>query len=65
MNGMSNNCTAKIPENAKLQKETILSLVKGSTVFVNYLGALPPVSRQTRANQRVNSCNASRNLLYA
>ncbi|SJL00717.1 uncharacterized protein ARMOST_04031 [Armillaria ostoyae] len=28
-----------IPENAKLQKETILSLVKGSTVFINYLAA--------------------------
>ncbi|KAF8057548.1 hypothetical protein FPV67DRAFT_1456159 [Lyophyllum atratum] len=26
-----------IPENAKLQKETVLSLVKGSTVFINYL----------------------------
>ncbi|KIL67043.1 hypothetical protein M378DRAFT_102733, partial [Amanita muscaria Koide BX008] len=28
-----------IPDNAKLQKETILSLVKGSTVFINYLAA--------------------------
>lgn len=27
-----------MPENAKLQKETVLSLVKGSTVFINYLG---------------------------
>ncbi|KAG6369810.1 histone-fold-containing protein [Boletus reticuloceps] len=27
-----------LPENAKLQKETVLSLVKGSTVFINYLG---------------------------
>ncbi|KAG6369328.1 histone-fold-containing protein [Boletus reticuloceps] len=27
-----------IPDNAKLQKETVLSLVKGSTVFINYLG---------------------------
>ncbi|KAL4066313.1 hypothetical protein V8B97DRAFT_1874588 [Scleroderma yunnanense] len=26
-----------IPDNAKLQKETVLSLVKGSTVFINYL----------------------------
>ncbi|KAF9019392.1 histone-fold-containing protein [Hymenopellis radicata] len=33
-----------IPENAKLQKETILSLVKGSTVFVNYLGAAHDVA---------------------
>jgi len=28
-----------IPENTKLQKETVLSLVKGSTVFINYLAA--------------------------
>jgi DNA polymerase epsilon subunit 3 len=27
-----------MPDNAKLQKETVLSLVKGSTVFINYLG---------------------------
>ncbi|KAG5350818.1 hypothetical protein C0989_009144 [Termitomyces sp. Mn162] len=27
-----------LPDNAKLQKETVLSLVKGSTVFINYLG---------------------------
>ena len=29
----------QIPDNAKLQKETVLSLVKGSTVFINYLGS--------------------------
>ena len=29
----------QIPDNVKLQKETVLSLVKGSTVFINYLGA--------------------------
>jgi DNA polymerase epsilon subunit 3 len=28
-----------IPEHAKLQKETVLSLLKGSTVFINYLSA--------------------------
>ncbi|KAG1756394.1 histone-fold-containing protein [Suillus paluster] len=28
-----------MPDNAKLQKETVLSLVKGSTVFINYLAA--------------------------
>lgn len=28
-----------IPENTKLQKDTVLSLVKGSTVFINYLAA--------------------------
>ncbi len=27
-----------LPDNAKLQKETVLALVKGSTVFINYLG---------------------------
>ncbi|KAG6856492.1 hypothetical protein H0H87_003870 [Tephrocybe sp. NHM501043] len=26
-----------LPDNAKLQKETVLSLLKGSTVFINYL----------------------------
>ena len=30
---------SQLPENAKLQKETALSLVKRSTVFINYLGA--------------------------
>ncbi|KAI0072352.1 histone-fold-containing protein [Panus rudis PR-1116 ss-1] len=28
-----------LPDNVKLQKETILALTKGSTVFVNYIGA--------------------------
>ncbi|KAJ7207816.1 histone-fold-containing protein [Mycena pura] len=28
-----------LPENIKMQKETVLSLVKGSTVFINYLAA--------------------------
>ncbi|KAI0248976.1 hypothetical protein BJV78DRAFT_731264 [Lactifluus subvellereus] len=28
-----------VPENAKLQKDTVLSLVKGATVFINYLAA--------------------------
>ncbi|KAJ3752930.1 hypothetical protein EV360DRAFT_74922 [Lentinula raphanica] len=27
-----------VPDNTKIQKEAILSLVKGSTVFINYLG---------------------------
>lgn len=30
---------AAIPEEARLTKETVLSLVKGSTVFINYLAA--------------------------
>ncbi|KAI6127342.1 histone-fold-containing protein [Pisolithus sp. B1] len=33
-----------IPDNAKLQKETVLSLVKGSTVFINYLGVAHDVA---------------------
>ncbi|EKM51031.1 uncharacterized protein PHACADRAFT_262974 [Phanerochaete carnosa HHB-10118-sp] len=35
-----------IPENAKLQKETVLALMKGSTVFINYLGAAHDVASQ-------------------
>jgi hypothetical protein len=27
-----------LPDGAKLQKDTVLALVKGSTVFINYLG---------------------------
>ncbi|KAJ7752107.1 histone-fold-containing protein [Mycena metata] len=33
-----------LPENVKLQKETVLSLIKGSTVFINYLGAAHDVA---------------------
>lgn len=33
----------KIPDNTKLQKDTVSALVKGSTVFINYLGMFPPV----------------------
>ena len=29
---------SQIPENAKLQKDVVNALVKGSTVFINYLG---------------------------
>ncbi|KAI0308627.1 hypothetical protein OF83DRAFT_1160463 [Amylostereum chailletii] len=29
-----------VPEGTKLQKDTVLSLVKGSTVFINYLAAM-------------------------
>ncbi|KAI0033210.1 hypothetical protein K488DRAFT_78023 [Vararia minispora EC-137] len=32
-----------VPEGTKLQKDTVTALVKGSTVFVNYLGAPAPV----------------------
>ncbi|KAI0260090.1 histone-fold-containing protein [Gloeopeniophorella convolvens] len=33
-----------VPDNVKLQKDTVLSLVKGATVFINYLGAAHEVS---------------------
>ncbi|KAJ7083968.1 histone-fold-containing protein [Mycena belliarum] len=33
-----------LPENVKMQKETVLSLIKGSTVFINYLGAAHDVA---------------------
>ena len=34
----------QVPDNVKLQKDTVLSLVKGATVFINYLGALSMLS---------------------
>ncbi|KAJ3889742.1 histone-fold-containing protein [Lentinula edodes] len=34
-----------VPDNTKLQKEAILSLVKGSTVFINYLGVAHEVAQ--------------------
>ncbi|KAI0272174.1 histone-fold-containing protein [Russula aff. rugulosa BPL654] len=33
-----------VPDNVKLQKDTVLSLVKGATVFINYLGGAHEVS---------------------
>ncbi|KAJ7689057.1 hypothetical protein B0H17DRAFT_647680 [Mycena rosella] len=33
-----------LPENVKMQKETVISLIKGSTVFINYLGAAHDVA---------------------
>ncbi|KAJ7773678.1 histone-fold-containing protein [Mycena maculata] len=33
-----------LPENVKMQKETVLSLIKGSTIFINYLGAAHDVA---------------------
>jgi hypothetical protein len=33
------NFKFQVPDNVKLQKDTVLSLVKGATVFINYLGA--------------------------
>ncbi|TFK38558.1 histone-fold-containing protein [Crucibulum laeve] len=36
---------SSIPDNAKLQKDTVLSLMKGSTVFINYLGIAHDVAQ--------------------
>lgn len=42
----------QLPENAKMQKETVLSLVKGSTVFINYLGECQPSMFEREDNQQ-------------
>ncbi|KAK7467457.1 hypothetical protein VKT23_004510 [Stygiomarasmius scandens] len=44
-----------VPENTKLQKETILSLVKGSTVFINYLGALAHDVAQSKQHKSISA----------
>ncbi|KAJ3864427.1 histone-fold-containing protein [Lentinula novae-zelandiae] len=38
-----------VPDNTKLQKEAILSLVKGSTVFINYLGVSSSLDLQRKS----------------
>ena len=44
---------AQVPDNCKFQKETILALLKGSTVFINYLGEYAFVrSRETFSTRR-------------
>ena len=48
----------KVPDNAKLQKETVLCLVKGSTVFINYLGWLALLLHGlSNAHSNVDSCD--------
>ncbi|KAF8345098.1 histone-fold-containing protein [Amanita rubescens] len=44
-----------LPENAKLQKETVLSLVKGSTVFINYLGAWAHDVAQSKQHKSISA----------
>ncbi|KAF8637176.1 hypothetical protein AX17_002990 [Amanita inopinata Kibby_2008] len=44
-----------IPENAKLQKETILSLIKGSTVFINYLAATAHDVAQSKQHKSISA----------
>ncbi|TFK68322.1 histone-fold-containing protein [Pluteus cervinus] len=45
-----------IPDNAELQKDTVLSLVKGSTVFINYLAA---TAHDVAASKQHKSISAS------
>ncbi|PPR04883.1 hypothetical protein CVT26_012724 [Gymnopilus dilepis] len=45
-----------VPDNVKLQKETVLSLVKGSTVFINYLGTRSPQKCKISIHP-LHSCN--------
>ncbi|KAF5373566.1 hypothetical protein D9758_000829 [Tetrapyrgos nigripes] len=44
-----------VPENTKLQKETILSLVKGSTVFINYLAATAHDVAQAKQHKSISA----------
>ncbi|KAF5387552.1 hypothetical protein D9757_006567 [Collybiopsis confluens] len=44
-----------LPENAKLQKEVILSLVKGSTVFINYLAATAHDVAQSKQHKSISA----------
>ncbi|KAF8180832.1 histone-fold-containing protein [Pholiota molesta] len=44
-----------IPDNVKLQKETVLSLVKGSTVFINYLAATAHDVAQSKQHKSISA----------
>ncbi|KAG7095225.1 hypothetical protein E1B28_006000 [Marasmius oreades] len=44
-----------VPENTKLQKEAILSLVKGSTVFINYLAATAHDVAQSKQHKSISA----------
>jgi len=46
---------SQLPENAKLQKETVLSLVKGSTVFINYLAATAHDVAQSKQHKSISA----------
>ncbi|KAF7307721.1 DNA polymerase epsilon subunit 3 [Mycena kentingensis (nom. inval.)] len=48
-----------LPENAKMQKETVLSLVKGSTVFINYLAATQVSPHDVALSKQHKSISAS------
>ncbi|KAJ4475660.1 histone-fold-containing protein [Lentinula aciculospora] len=44
-----------VPESTKLQKEAILSLVKGSTVFINYLAATAHDVAQSKQHKSISA----------
>ncbi|KAE9401588.1 hypothetical protein BT96DRAFT_974691 [Gymnopus androsaceus JB14] len=44
-----------VPDNTKLQKEAILSLVKGSTVFINYLAATAHDVAQSKQHKSISA----------
>ncbi|KDR71662.1 hypothetical protein GALMADRAFT_143909 [Galerina marginata CBS 339.88] len=46
---------SSIPDNVKLQKETVLSLVKGSTVFINYLAATAHDVAQSKQHKSISA----------
>ncbi|KAF8168932.1 histone-fold-containing protein [Pholiota molesta] len=49
------NVPPQIPDNVKLQKETVLSLVKGSTVFINYLAATAHDVAQSKQHKSISA----------
>ncbi|TRM61016.1 histone-fold-containing protein [Schizophyllum amplum] len=51
-----------LPENVKLQKETVISLVKGSTVFINYLAATAHDLALQKAHKSVSASDVLRAL---
>ena len=54
---ISDDKHAQVPDNCKFQKETILALLKGSTVFINCLGTYAFVrSHGTFSTRRPPSC---------
>ncbi|KDQ49726.1 hypothetical protein JAAARDRAFT_42560 [Jaapia argillacea MUCL 33604] len=46
---------SSLPENAKFQKEVVLSLLKGSTVFINYLAATAHDIAQSKQHKSVSA----------
>ncbi|KZT38406.1 histone-fold-containing protein [Sistotremastrum suecicum HHB10207 ss-3] len=46
-----------LPDNVKLQKDTVLSLVKGSTVFINYLAATAHDIAMSRSHKTISGAD--------